>query len=121
MPNALTFLAAVWLLLAAVSFDHTAAERWNELVTGTVIAVVALTRAISPRSIPWLDWVTVALGGWLVATPLLLAYDTPGEAVNVVVVGLVVIALALVSTAISWRARSKPRFDAYPGDTSRMG
>lgn len=108
-------------MLAAVSFDHAPAGRWNELVTGTVIAIVALTRAISPRSIPWFDWVTVALGAWLVATPLLLAYDTAAATVDVVVVGLVVITLALVSTAISRRARSKPQIDAYPRDTSRMG
>lgn len=122
VPSALNFLAAVWLLLAATSFDHTTtAGRWNDLVVGTAIAVVALTRAISPRSIPWLDWVNVVLGGWLVAAPLLLDYDTPAVAVNDVVIGLVVIALASVSMAISWRARSRPRFDAYPGDTSRMG
>lgn len=120
VPNALTFLAAVWLLLAAISLDHTTAGRWNDLVVGTAITLVALTRAISPRSIPWLDWINVALGGWLVTAPLLLGYDTPTASVNDVAVGLVVIALASVSAAISWRARSMPRFDAHPGDSSRM-
>lgn len=120
MPNALTFLAAVWLLLAAVSFDHTTAGRWNDLVVGTAVTLVALTRAISPRSIPWLDWISIVLGGWLVAAPLLLDHDTPAASVNDVVVGLVVIALASVSVAISRRARSMPRFDAHPGDSSRM-
>lgn len=119
VPNALTFLAAVWLLLAAVSFDHTTAGRWNDLVVGTAITLVALTRAIAPRSVPWLDWLNIALGGWLVAAPLLLDHDTPAASVNDVVVGLVVIALASVS-AVTWhRARTKPRFDADPGDSSR--
>lgn len=59
-------------------------------------------------------------GAWLTAAPLLLDHETSAVAVNDFVVGLVVIALAVVSMAISWRARSRPRFGAHPGDSSRM-
>lgn len=120
VPNALVFLAAAWLLLSATSFDHAgSAGRWNETVVGTVLAVVALTRVISPRSIPWLDWVSVALGGWLVVAPSSLDRVSSAAAVNDVIVIVIVIALALLSLMISWRSRSGKQFNASPGGGDR--
>lgn len=125
VPSGLNFLAVVWLLIVATSFDYNMIPegydgRWNDLVVGSAIAAVALARAIAPRSVPWFSWVNVALGGWLVAAPLALDYGTPSVMVNDIIVGSVVVVLALLSMAISRHARSQPRLDPQPGDSSRF-
>ncbi|MCX6462272.1 MAG: SPW repeat protein [Pseudonocardiales bacterium] len=118
--SALAFLAGVWLVLAPFvltypdlggGFD----ARWNDRVVGAAIAVVATVRMLSPNRTAAFGWVNVGLGAWLVAAPFVLFYNDDRVAaaatVNDLAIGVLVIALAGASRALSRRGRrrSEPR------------
>jgi hypothetical protein len=75
--TALVFLAAVWLVVAAVPVDYWGTGRfdvfWNDVVVGLALAAVAMLRLARP-AVPSLSGITFALGGWLVLAPFVLGY-----------------------------------------------
>lgn len=116
--SALVFLAGVWLVLAPFVLDYPDIGggfdgRWNDRVVGAAIAVVAVMRMVTPNRTVAFGLINVGLGAWLVAAPFVLFYDDDRVAtaatVNDIAVGVLVIALACASRALSRRARSAPR------------
>ncbi|MCX2948890.1 SPW repeat protein [Lentzea sp. NEAU-D7] len=113
--SAVTFLAGVWLVLSPFALDYAPAVQgvgayWNDLVVGSAIAVLALVRAVSPRNVPWFSVVNVALGTWLIVAPMVLDYaegvSTTVATSNDVIVGALVVIMAGLSAAITYRNRS---------------
>ncbi|SFB19558.1 SPW repeat-containing protein [Amycolatopsis marina] len=124
LPSGLAFLAGVWLASAPFALDYagTGAGRpgyWNDVVLGVAIALLALVRTVSPRQVPWFSLVNAVLGGWLVAAPFVLGYNEGQDAsravVNDVVVGIVVLALAVISAAITFAMRRRENEGAAHG------
>lgn len=113
MASGLTFLAGLWLVLApfALGYDTAPQARWNDVVIGGVIAVLAVVRAFAPMRVAWFSIVNVALGVWLMLGPFALGYErpeaTPQAVVNDVVVGAVVIVMASLSAASTYRRREE--------------
>ncbi|SMD24667.1 SPW repeat protein [Lentzea albidocapillata] len=109
--SGLTFLAGLWLVLApfALGYDTAPQARWNDVVIGGVIAVLAIVRTFAPMRVAWFSIVNLALGIWLVIAPLTLGYSrpeaTPEAVINDLVVGAVVVAMASLSAASTYRRR----------------
>lgn len=113
--SAVTFLAGVWLVLSPFVLDYAPAAQgfgayWNDLVVGSAIAMLALVRAVSPRNVPWFSVVNVALGTWLVFAPMVLDYaegvNTTRATLNDMIVGALVVIMAALSAAITYRNRN---------------
>lgn len=113
-PSALVFLAGVWLLVNPFLIDHPVMATgdsavWNDMLVGGVLAVLGGIRSVAPFATVWAAWITVVIGGWLIAAPYALGYRAPGDAravtVNDVIIGAVVIALTLVGLLLTWRWR----------------
>ena len=100
-------VAGAWLIVApfVLGFDGTA--RWNTLITGILIVVLAAVRLVSPPKTSRLGLVHLVLGVWLIASPFLLGYGDVLEASrNSYFTGAVVAVLALASAAAGGRSRS---------------
>lgn len=118
-PSAMVFLSGVWLLVVPFLIEHpgTAAgvnAVWNDVGAGLVLVVLGATRAVSPFSTLWAGWLTLLVGGWLIAAPYVLGYrggDAAGATANDVVVGAVVIGLTVVGLLLSlrWRGAESTR------------
>lgn len=99
---AVIFLAAVWLVVSSVPFGYIGAGRydafWSDAVTGTTLAVVTAIRMLHRQSSAF-GWVTGGLAGWLLAAPLVLQYGWSRSTVNDVVLGVLVLTCAALTTA----------------------
>ncbi|MBK79856.1 MAG: hypothetical protein CMQ43_02915 [Gammaproteobacteria bacterium] len=107
-------VAGVWLVIAPFALGYSAVSQalWNDLLVGTAVVVLALTRVVSPRHRPALSWVNILLGIWLIVAPFILLYGAtaptaagPASATdaatgNDVLVGIIVLVMA------SWSARA---------------
>ncbi|GAB7045725.1 SPW repeat protein [Catenuloplanes indicus] len=103
-------VAGVWLAVAPFVLGHDGIAFWNTLVTGAVIAVLALARLGSPPRTSRLGLVQLALGVWLIVSPFLLGYDDDLPATRTsYATGAVIAVLALASAASGGRARSVTR------------
>jgi hypothetical protein len=105
--SAVSLVAGAWLALAAVALNYDTSgpgldAYWNDIVIGSAIALVAVVRMVTPFRSAALGLINVALGAWLIIAPFVLAYG--GAALwNDVVVGVVVVVAALVSSVLSRR------------------
>ena len=74
----------------------------NEVVTGVVVVVVALTGAMAPADARWSGPVMAAAGAWLAAAPWLIGYrdevDPTAATVNDLAVGGAVAVLGVAVT-----------------------
>ena len=83
-----------WLL--GYSAEQTAA--FNAHVIGAIVAVFALAALFAFQD--WEEWVSVALGAWLVASPWILGFSAANTALLThVLIGLATIILAIWSSA----------------------
>jgi hypothetical protein len=89
-------LLGAWLILspwAAGFADHRMAM-FNFVAVGVLLIAAALGAIIVPQA--WEEWVEVALGAWLVASPWILGFaDVDIALQNALLCGLLVMVLAL--------------------------
>lgn len=103
-------LAGVWLVAAPFVLGLDGAGRWNTLVTGVLVALLAVVRLGSPPRTSRLGLVHLALGGWLIGSPWLLGYgDDLTAARTGLATGAIIGVLALASAAAGGRSRSVTR------------
>jgi peptidoglycan/LPS O-acetylase OafA/YrhL len=116
LASGVAFLAGAWLAVAPFALQYAPATKgfegyWHDIGVGATIAVLSLVRSVAPRRLPWLSLVTAGLGTWLVFAPVVLGYAPwPGSttaAVNAIVVGGVVIAMALLSAVATYQRRRR--------------
>lgn len=97
--HAVVFLAAIWLVVAAVPIGYIGAARydvfWSDAVVGIAVAIVTMVRLLRPT--PALAWVTAGLAGWLLVAPLVLQFGWTAPTANDLAVGLVM----LICTGLS--------------------
>lgn len=89
-------LLGAWLILSPwlAGFADQPAAMANFVIVGALLIAVALGAMFVPKA--WEEWVEVALGLWLVASPWLLGFAGVALAMqNAVLVGLAVTLLAL--------------------------
>ncbi|WP_224371489.1 SPW repeat protein [Hyalangium versicolor] len=102
----LSFVLGVWLFIAPLVFAYPErAARFNELIVGLAVAIVALCAASRPA----LRFVNVALGGWLLLAPLLLGYgDSTLPTAHDIIVGVLVICMSVLSGQAPARSLQRP-------------
>lgn len=103
-------LAGVWLVLApfALGYSDVAEARWNDVIIGVAVAVIALVRVGAPVRYQEISWINFVLGIWLIAAPFVLGYDDVTAALtNDIVVGAIVLALAAASAVSSGAAPTR--------------
>jgi len=88
-----------WVLL--FSEDPTATR--NAVLVGLLV-ILAEVVTLSVFQL-WEEWISVALGTWLVVSPFVLGIAGPAARANCVVVGLVILALAIYEM---WDAGRNP-------------
>jgi hypothetical protein len=81
----------VWLCISAAFLAHTPAATTNTMFLGLSIFLVAFLA----MGIDRLRRFNAVLGAWAIVSPFVLGYMNSGEALNEVVVGMVVVAVAL--------------------------
>lgn len=89
-------LLGAWLILSpwAVGFQAEQVAMWNFVVVGAVLLATALGAIFVPKA--WEEWVEVALGAWMIASPWALGYAGLETAMqNAVFSGLIVVAMAI--------------------------
>jgi hypothetical protein len=89
-------LLGAWLVLSpwAVGFADSTAATANAVLVGALLVAAALGAILVPKA--WEEWVEVALGVWLIASPWLLGFagiQAPMQ--NAIFSGLAVTILAL--------------------------
>jgi hypothetical protein len=84
----------LWILLSPWALQFATAEHaWNAYVVGAGIAILAAAALIVFQ--PWEEWVNLALGAWLLASPWLLGFSTATIAMwNAVIIGALVVVFA---------------------------
>lgn len=120
--DGLAFLAAVWVVIAAVPVAYLPTGRfdllWNDAMVGIAACVVTMTRIVRPGMAPTTTGITFALGGWLVVAPFVLGYGShPFEHLarwSDLTSGAAIAVLSL-ATMLAARARSVEVRQALPG------
>ena len=98
--DVLNFLLGIGLFFSpwvlGFAFEQTAA--WNAHVFGAIIAVIALAAMFAFHD--WEEWISAALGGWVIVAPWVLGFSAHGSAMMThVLIGIATLVLALWSSA----------------------
>lgn len=79
-------------------FEAEQTAAWNAHVIGAIIAVMALAAIFAFQD--WEEWVSVALGAWLVISPWVLGFSAISTAMLThVLIGIAALILAIWSSA----------------------
>ena len=91
----MSFVLGVWLFIAPLVFHYAEpAARFNEIIVGLAVAIVALLAASRPA----LRYINIALGGWLLLAPLLLGYgDSTLPTAHDIIIGVLIICASVLS------------------------
>jgi hypothetical protein len=98
------WLLGIWLCISpwALRFDLEPTATRTAVITGVLIILVEVVTLSVYRA--WEEWINVILGAWLVLCPWLLGISFSVAIANLVVVGLLVMALAFYEI---WEMRSQ--------------
>jgi hypothetical protein len=99
--SGLNVIAGIWLIVAPWVLNYRAGDpKWNDVVFGAAIAILALTRVGGALRESWISVVNALIGVWLfVAAFTIDASRTAGW--NDVILGVIVFVLALASASAS--------------------
>lgn len=100
-------LAGGWLMLSpyALGYDDGDAA-WNPILAGSLVLLLGLARLTCAIWLSSISWLTVALGGWLVASAVWLA-ESGAARWNAALAGAIVVVLALLSGGATDAARRR--------------
>jgi SPW repeat len=99
-----SWLLGIWLCISpwALHFSLESTATQAAVISGLLIILAeVVTLSIFYA---WEEWINVILGGWLIICPWVLGISVSAARTNLVVVGLLVVALAFYEF---WEARSK--------------
>lgn len=85
----------VWLILSPwiAGFDADQIATWNFVTVGVLLLATGVGTLLVPQA--WEEWLDVALGAWLIASPWVLGFAATALATqNAVFCGLIVVAMA---------------------------
>ncbi|HEY2800707.1 MAG TPA: SPW repeat protein [Chthoniobacterales bacterium] len=101
--SGINIVAGIWLIIAPFVLVYASeAARVNDIVLGAVIGVFALIRTLTPNSgTAWLSRLNAIFGIWLIIAPFVLAYERATARTNDIILGIIVLILALWSSAMS--------------------
>jgi hypothetical protein len=98
LASGLDTMAGIWLLISSVAFTGHEVLSWNQALVGSVIALLAASRAFGGYRSSWPSWVNAVLGLWTMISPWVLVRTmSAATAWNAAITGLIVIVLAVWS------------------------
>jgi hypothetical protein len=96
-------VAGLWLIFAPfwmASYAVAGSAALNSVAVGVLLVATSWIALARPK--PWEEWVNATLGGWLVVAPFALGFPDAGPVtLNHIVIGLIVVADAMVALARS--------------------
>jgi SPW repeat len=103
--SGINVIAGLWLIISPFVLSYTGLQGalWNDVILGIVIAALAAIRVAGAMDQPWLSWVNVVLGAWVIISAWVLGFvDTPAALWDNVIVGVIVLIVA------AWSALASP-------------
>lgn len=107
IASGINIILGIWLVIASfvLGYSGIAAAMWNEIIVGVAIIILAWLRVSDRIRMPWLSWVNVVLGLWLIVAPFVLGYSGTAAAMwNEVIIGIAVAILGAWSALAAQRA-----------------
>lgn len=108
--SGLNVLAGIWLIIAPWVLGYSTSDpRWNDVVFGIIVGVLALIRVGGAYRAEVLSWINLLIGAWLVVAAFTID-STARASWNDVILGIIVFLLAAGSAEASSRVlRRGPR------------
>jgi hypothetical protein len=105
--SGLNLLAGIWLIIAPWVLGYSSSDpRWNDVVFGIIVGVLALVRMSGAYRAEWLSWINALIGVWLFVAAFTID-QTRVAAWNDIILGIIVFLLAVGSAegtaALRWR------------------
>jgi hypothetical protein len=99
--SGLNVLAGIWLIIAPWVLSYrTNDPRWNDVVFGIIIAIIAFMRAFGAYREEALSWVNALIGVWIFIAAFTI--DASGAAsANDIILGIIVFVLAAGSAEVT--------------------
>ena len=99
-----SWLLGIWLCISpwALQFGLDPTATQATVIPGFLIIAAEVVTLSVFRA--WEEWINIILGAWLVISPWVLGISVPAARANLVVLGLLVMALAFYEF---WEARSR--------------
>lgn len=95
--SGLNVLAGIWLIIAPWVLGYSTSDpRWNDVVFGIVIGVLALIRATGGVREDWVSAVNALIGIWLIVAAFTID-QTATATWNDIILGIIVFVLAVAS------------------------
>lgn len=117
ITEGLALLAGIYLAISpwVVGFTGLTTITVNNLVTGIVVAVLALGYASNFGRTHGLSWVLPAIGVWTIVSPWAVSGEVNVAAVVVsnVIVGAVILLVGLFTVAVGLRRMARGRTERY--------
>jgi MFS family permease len=109
--STVSLVAGFWLVSAPFAAgyvdDETSAALVNDITLSILIASIATIRILTPTKWRWLSLVNVAIGAWLVVSPLVLGFDTVSGQRHHIGVGLIILVMEALSLYFSPDSRDE--------------
>lgn len=97
--SGLNVLAGIWLIIAPWMLGYPASDpRWNDVVFGAIVALLALIRISGAYAESWLSWINAIVGVWLFVSAWAIDQSSAAAA-NDIILGVIVFVLAVGSAA----------------------
>lgn len=95
--SGLNGLAGIWLIIAPWVLGYSAADpKWNDVVFGAIVAVLAFTRSMGAYRADVLSWINAAIGIWIFIAAFTID-STATAGWNDIILGIIVFVLAVTS------------------------
>jgi hypothetical protein len=106
--SGLNVLAGIWLIIAPWVLGYSSRDpRWNDVVFGAIVGIIALVRALGAYREEWLSWLNALIGIWVFIAAFTIDH-TATNSWNDIILGIIVFVLAISSadaTASMWFRR----------------
>ncbi|MFA5925830.1 MAG: SPW repeat protein [Parcubacteria group bacterium] len=99
--SGINIVAGIWLIIAPFLLGFTGALRTSDIVFGIIIAILALIRVSAPEEAPWVSWINMIFGIWILLSPFFLGYIGVAALWNNIILGVIVAVLAAWSASSS--------------------
>ena len=94
-------LIGIWLFIAPQLLGPPQRSiRWDDIIVGVVLIVLAGLRFIQPVGRFWMSWINACIGLWLIAAPFVFHCEDIIEQVNDLTAGFVVFVAGTISGSV---------------------
>jgi hypothetical protein len=106
-------VVGAWVVLAPIilGLSGATAFRWNGLTVGIAVMALAVAAAMSEelQNIKAMNWITAALGMWLVLAPFVLGYSVLAAALwSDIIAGIVILSLSAYAESTLSNTAERP-------------